>query len=159
MQSLEHRELRIIQILAGLAHRDRCQLREHGRCARKPSGIHRILARWAAAKHCFIERGCCMGRKMCRNRGDLNHSTRLLGRVRWQARSHRRQGVAPTPTACGSNPAILGMHATSRRSSGPAQHEARILLGAGSGSSRTPFPRQATVRRPIKTRCASSPTS
>ena len=40
-------------------------------------------------------------------------------------------GATPTPTPCSSGPAILGMQAASRRSGGPAPHEARTLLGAG----------------------------
>ena len=68
-------------------------------------------------------------------------------------------GAVPTLTPCSSGPAILGMHAASRRPSGPAQHEARTLFGAGAGSSRIRFlgkpfravPSKAVVppRRPL----------
>ena len=53
-------------------------------------------------------------------------------------------GAAPTPTPSSSDPATLGLHAASRRSSGPALHEARTLLGAGAGSSRIRFPGKPT---------------
>ena len=70
------------RLLRDRAHRNRCRLREPGSCLRNSSGIHRIAARWAAATHCFVDPGCCMGRKMRRNRGDLCHSTQLHGRIR-----------------------------------------------------------------------------
>ena len=44
-------------------------------------------------------------------------------------------GVAPIPTPCSSSPAMLGIPAASRKSSSPALHEARTVLGAGAGIS------------------------
>ena len=53
-------------------------------------------------------------------------------------------GVAPFPTPCSSNPAMLGIPAASRMSSSPALHEARTLLEAGAGISRTRVPVKPT---------------
>ena len=47
---------------------------------------------------------------------------------------------APVPTPCSSSPAMLGIPAASRKTSSPALHEARILLGAGAGISRIRLP-------------------
>ena len=59
-------------------------------------------------------------------------------------------GVAPIPTRCSSSPSMLGIPAASRRSSSPALHEARTLLGAGVGSS-------SSIRLPVMSTRAVQP--
>ena len=63
----------------------------------------------------------------------------------------KSKGAVPAPAACNSNPPILEMHAASRRWSAPAQHEARILLDAGAGSSRVLCPGKPTCAVPSQT--------
>ena len=68
-------------------------------------------------------------------------------------------GVAPIPTPCSSSPAMLGIPAVSRKSSSPAQHEARTLHGAAARHQLHSSPCQASSRSPTRKRCASPPTS
>ena len=100
-----------------------------------------------------------MGRKVCRNRGDLYQSTRLHGRIRWQARSHRSQR---------SGAHSYGVH-FEYRDIGNACRVSKVERPSATRSSHSawsrcreespPFPRQANLRSPIKNRCASTPTS
>ena len=65
------------------------------------------------------------------------------------------RGVAPIKTPGGSDSALLGIPAASRKTSGPALHEARTLLGVGAEANRIRIPVSLTSKR----RYASSPTS
>ena len=69
------------------------------------------------------------------------------------------RGAVPTPMARSSNPAMLWMHAASRRWSAPALHEAHILRGAGARTNRIRFSSKPIWESPIKIRCTSSSSS
>ena len=58
--------------------------------------------------------------------------------------------LLPFERLCSSSVAMLGISAASRKTSGPAVHEARTLLGANAGNSRTRLPVKPTRAVPPK---------
>ena len=73
------------------------------------------------------------------------------GKICWQAHRPRSQWGCDYSNAVQFGSCGSGLHAASRRSSGPAPHEARTLLGVGAGSSRIRFPGKPIRAVPPKT--------
>ena len=94
--------------------------------------LHPILVRRTATAHSVVDPHCCMGREMQRSRGKLCT-------------------VPPGSVEEELAPAMLGIPAASRKSCSPTQHEARSLLGASAGISRS--------RPPVKPTRAVTPKS
>ena len=133
-----------------------CRIREPGSGLCCLNGIHRIVARWAAATYCSIDLGCCMARRMRQYRGDVYH-TRLHGRIHWQARCHRSQGSGAHSHGVQLESHDIGdacrVSKVERSSATRGLHSAWERCGDESH----PFFRQTNVRSPMKNRCASSP--
>ena len=76
----------------------------------------------------------------------MYHTSRLHGRIHWQAPCRQSQGSGAHPYGVHLESLIVG-----DAWSAPAPHEARIMLGAGAGTSRNRFSGKPICAVPSKT--------
>ena len=133
-------------------------LRKQSLDHRDPSGIHRILARWTAVTHCFIDPGCCMGRKIRQNRGDLYMALTYMKDFTGRLTAIEVRERRPLPRRAVRIPRYWGCmpHLEGRAE---RYTKLALCLEPVHGASRIRFPDKPICAVPSKNRSASSPYS